>query len=581
MKNGIYEKNIKFLAQANRSLMNKLINIGESSAYLVRGESGKRTIYVKRKNSNEIYIHSRINPKESAKFISDYTFREPCDIVFLFGFGLGYELREMQKNNPRKVYFVVEPDFEIFNCNLMVNDIQPIMKEVNLFVGNNEKQIIDALNYIIDRYKSIKIQFVILPPYKVLYKELWEKLVNDLRKMLNGYVVAINTNNSHQKKWARNYVMNLDYINNTYPLEELRQCFTNKPAIVVGAGPSLEENLETLKKVHNKAVIVAVGSGATVLESNGIKAHVIGAMDGSKAEESLFENLKYNIDDMLFYSSQVHYNVPNLVKGKKFLINQIEMDEFLHEKFNWKYIKRYSGPSIANVITYNLSALGCNPIIILGQDMCYSKNKSYAEGAKNFKKFTQDNLENNPGYIKDFNNKGDEVYTTPSLISFKYATESIIKNYPDTVYLNGTSHGLKIDGAQNIDFNEYYEDVLSNNNDVDLSIDSNDMDKKQCGAGEKVKKEFYDELCEIINICEEIVKSIQENKIDIVNVINENEILLNNIPLYSNVLTGILDFIEYLLPKDYINHTLNKYLYILDKCYIMDKAFNGQDIVKE
>lgn len=559
--------------------MDKLLGIDHGSAQLIRGETGKRTICVKRQNGNEIFIHSRINPRESAKFISDYTFREPCDIVFLFGLGLGYELREMKKINPKKVYFVVEPDFEIFRCNLMVNDIQPVMKEINLFVGNNENQIIHALNYIIDKYKSIKIQFVVLPPYKVLYKELWDKIENQLRKLLNGYLVAINTNNSQQKKWVRNYVMNLDYISNTYPLEKLRKSFKDKPAIIVGAGPSLEENIETLKLVQNKAVIAAVGSGAGILESNGIRAHIIGAMDGSKAEEKIFNGLKYNADSMLFYSSQVYYNVPKLINGPKFLMNQVEMDEYLHKKLNWKYIARYSGPSIANVITHNLSELGCNPIIILGQDMCYSKNKLYAEGAKHKKEFTLQQLENNPAYIKAVNNKGDEVYTTPAFMSFKYESEGIIKNHPRIVYLNGTSHGIAIDGAQNIDFNEYYKNELSNYKDIDFPIFSKDI--KGDGSEEKVKSQLFDELHRVIDSCEEMVKSIQENGDKTVNIINENEKILSKVPLFANVFMGMLEFIEYLLPKDYLNNILNKYLFVLDKCYIMEKAFQGQDIVKE
>ncbi|MDF2884897.1 MAG: hypothetical protein K0R54_5467 [Clostridiaceae bacterium] len=559
--------------------MNKLISIGQGSAQLIRGETGKRTICVKRQNGKEIFIHSRVNPRESAKFISDYTFREQCDIVFLFGLGLGYELREMQKNNPKKVYFVVEPDFQIFNCNLMVNDIQPVMNEINLFVGNNENQIIQALNYIIDRYKSIKIQFVVLPPYKALYKELWTRLVDQLRKLLNGYVVAINTNNSQQKKWARNYVMNLDYFNNTHPLEKLTQSFANKPAIIVGAGPSLEENIEALKLVQNKAVIAAVGSGAAILESHGIKAHIIGAMDGNKAEERIFNNLKYNADSMLFYSSQVYYTVPNLIKGSKFLMNQVEMDEYLHKKLNWECSSRYSGPSIANVITNNLSELGCNPIIILGQDMCYSKNKLYADGAKHKKEFTKQQLENDPAYIKTVNNKGEEVYTTPALMSFKYESEGIIKNHPKTVYLNGTNHGLTIEGSQNIDFNEYYNNKLSNDKDIDFPVFSKDIKTNECA--DKVKNDLFNELHRVIDACEEIVKSIQKNTDNIVNIINKNEKVLSTVPLYVNVLMGMLEFIEYLLPKDYLGNILNRYLYVLDKCYIMEKAFQGQDIVKE
>ena len=575
MINGIYEKNINYLAQVNPSLRNRLLTIKNSSAKLVRGEGGKRTIAVKR--GEEIFIHSPKDPKEEAKAFCEDVFKEDSHIVFLFGLGLGYELRELQKKNPRKVYFVVEPDLEVFNCSLMANDIRPIMEEVNLFVGNSEKQIIEALNYIINTHKSIKVKLAVLPAYEIMYKDLWEKVLEGLKKILNEYYVAINTSNSHHKEWVRNYVMNLRYMDNVRPLESLRPYFKDRPAIVVAAGPSLEENLETLKKVGDKALVVGVGSGVSILESYGIKAHMLGSMDGSKLQEKIFMNLKYNKDSMLFYSIQGYYKVPTHVSGRKFLMNQTAMDKYLHKKLGWKYFNKYSAPSISNVITYNLSQLGCNPIIILGQDMCYSKNKSYAKGATYFGEFKEEDLEGNPNYIKTLNNRGEQVYTTGGLLSFKYATEDIIRAHISTTYLNGANQGLKIEGAENIDFNQYYEENLSLNEDIDLPESFNENSEK----AELIKKQIYEENQKVIHSCEGIVKAIEQKDKDLISIIKEKEEILSTIPLYNEVLKDLLYFIEYLLPKEYIGNILNKYLYILDKCYIMDKAFSGEELIKE
>lgn len=586
LSDALYKKNLSYLERVNNPLQKKILKTNSNSAYIKRGVLGKRNI-IKIFNNAEYPIHSNYDPYVNGKIIADAISKEDCDIVFQFGLGIGYELWEMQKKNPNKIYLVIEPDVEIFKNTLHCIDIKPIMESINLFIGNDEKAINEVFSYILNRYKSLRVKFVVLPSYKVIYKKLWENVMNSIKKTLNMYYISVNTNNSLQKRWVRNYILNLSSLKESKPVESLKKYFNEKPAIVVSGGPSLNLNIEALKNINDRCIIVAAGSGATVLESNKIKAHIIGAIDGSKAEESIFKDFALNSNTALLYSSQTYYSVLHMFKGKKFLLNQVDMDEYLHKGMGWKKSQGYSGPSIANIVTYNLSQLGCNPIIFLGQDMCYSENSSYAKGARKYNRYTKEELEANPNLIKVHNKKGEEVYTTSVFLSFKYSLENCIKAHPHIKYLNGSDNGLNIEGADNIDFNRYFDDIISNEKKINIDeilkkIYEDEVDKDSMNDNDIIL-DLHNQNKKIINICEEIVNLINKEKDnhELVENIKQREKVLLKLNLYNNILKKLMEPIEFLLPKNYIGRSLNYYMYVLDKCYIMEKAFHGEDIIKE
>ncbi|ETJ36016.1 hypothetical protein Q604_UNBC09687G0001, partial [human gut metagenome] len=71
------------------------------------------------------------------------------------------------------------------------------------------------------------------------------------------------------RQWMLNYAKNTQYLNETLMVSNINKC-ENIPAIIVGAGPSLELNLSHLKKINRKAVIVGAGNSAKILEENNI-----------------------------------------------------------------------------------------------------------------------------------------------------------------------------------------------------------------------------------------------------------------------------------------------------------------------
>lgn len=573
--NKIYNKNMKLLKTTAYGLYERVKNIQESSAYICKTKNGRKNI-IKNFNGKELYIHSNYNPLEQARAISEFAFEDEKDIIFIFGMGLAYELKEIIKRDYKKTYFIVEPDVHIFRVMLENLDMEFLTKHnLSLMVTDDPQTINNDFNNLVKENNKTSINLIVLPSYQLIYKDLVDKTFELIKRTILSLGSNFVTNINSGKQWAMNYSNNLKYLYDTQPIETLKKTCKGVPAVIVGAGPSVEENLEHIKKIWNKALIVPAGNGLSVLEKSGIKAHLAGAMDGWQDSEKIFKDLCINKDINLLYSSQVFSLIPNLIKGHKFLLNQVEMDIQINNNLKWDYSGRFSGPSITNVLAFVLSNIGCDPIIFLGQDLCYSKGKKYAQGSST----DNENFDTYHELIKTTNILGEEVYTNNNFMGMKYSMEFCIKRNPTTSYFNGTKYGINIDGAKNIDFNEYVDDILLTKKDYDFNsmineifnnVNKDDLKDKVDRFIRKLKKEIE----QLIIVSQEIVNYIDsdESKESKEKYLMKKEKELETNEFIEKVLNQVvgqqLDLMYQ--NKDSLYTKKQKYCYYYDQCEVMN-----------
>jgi len=111
--------------------------------------------------------------------------------------------------------------------------------------------------------------------------------------------------------------------------------------------------------------------------------------------------------------------------------------------------------------------MGCNPIIVIGQNLSFPNLESYADGAvlkTGTDRHIQQCVENsNKYYVLEKDIDGNDVYTTHSMLSIRFYFEEYIKNHPDRLYLNGSEEGLPIKGMKNMPLKEIVESTAQRN----------------------------------------------------------------------------------------------------------------------
>lgn len=166
-----------------------------------------------------------------------------------------------------------------------------------------------------------------------------------------------------------------------------RSQFKNVPAIICGAGPSLNESIEMLRQVEDRALIIAGGSTITALSQQGIVPHFGIVLDPNPEEYSRLRAMSA-FEMPLLYGTRVRKEVFRTGNGPLGYLRTGTggpSELYFEERFGieGEPIGPDMGPEAFSVTTLAITfavAMGCNPILLNGIDLAYTGGRRYAEG---------------------------------------------------------------------------------------------------------------------------------------------------------------------------------------------------------
>lgn len=226
--------------------------------------------------------------------------------------------------------------------------------------------------------RKYRVRLAVNPVYKKLYREHYDQFCDFLLKELSAIQSDIVTSLRFSYEWQRNTFLNWRHIPESPPVARLFNSWVGKPIVVVSAGPSLDRDLDELRKVKDKVVILAVGSILNKLLREGIRPDYTLAFDGGWPNYTgHFQGVESDVP--LIWDGILHWRILDEYKGPKVMM-QIWPLEFLG------YLGRpvgfiNIGPSIANTVFDLALKMGGSPIILMGQDCAFTDGRSHADGA--------------------------------------------------------------------------------------------------------------------------------------------------------------------------------------------------------
>lgn len=383
------EQNMSLMERIRPDLYKKLKEIFASNEYSYDNieeadtRDGHKALIVDKDNT-KYRLNSLYKPlKEAEKWAGQYEFHNLNISVIMFGIGNGIFVREMlNRLKPDASVYLFEPDLSIFLYVLNNINIEDILedKRVYLFINNiNENGFSDLLQRDID-WVTMPTQIVCSHPvYDKIYGDEFVEFLRAVHGANKMAKVNIDTEKHMSIKLVDNAIRNLKYIKESnYVSEFIGKIPEELPAIIVAAGPSLDKNIDELKRAEGKAFIFATDTSVKYLLQHNINFDAIITIDAKKGIWHLKDEKCHNVP--LFCVLEAKSELMDMHIGRKIWFRGSVYMYDLYSRFNREFPGYNSGGSVATAAFSLCVSMKFKNIVFIGQDLAYSGEVTHAGG---------------------------------------------------------------------------------------------------------------------------------------------------------------------------------------------------------
>lgn len=464
---------------------------------VLKSNDGKNILNIT-KNNKSVYLGSKYNTNRDIQFFLDSLGNIGSeDIIIVFGLGCGEHLYELiNKLGENNRILVFEPDNNVINLFSKLEIARIILNDhrFKIYYFANEHNIESIFSSNIFDYELSSIIFSHYANYDQVYSKKFLDFISQFKDFLRKLHISKNTNLAFSKIWFDAFLRNIRIMSKGTPVDELKDKYLNKPAIIVSAGPSLKKNIHLLKKAQEKFIIITGGRTLKALTDLGVTPHFVCVIDPvEKTYRLVEESLECNAP-LVFYEG-TNPDVVEKYKGPKIYFTA---NYFAGDFIQKTEIKLNYGGSVAHTCFGLAIHMGCNKIIFVGQDFAYTGDKIHAENA--IVKNEENEFTDTEGYIYVDDIYGNKVKTTVTFDLFRKTMEDLIKAFPGRTYINATEGGANIKGTTVMPLVEVLDKYSSN------GIASNNHQLYSCNDYDKViekTKQVLEKLKRIRKDCED------------------------------------------------------------------------------
>lgn len=394
-------------------------------------------------NDKYKYIGSKYNMKNNIeKFIRNIKDADNDTIFVLFGLGAAEHIKSIRRKYISNVIIVFEPNEELIEAVLNNEKLQWIKKDKKIVITvYTSDKFMKEMKSLVCAENVHKVQYYSCFNYDLLYPVEYLDFFKKSKDSTIDKVRTLNTRKRFSEIWFRNMIENLNAIAEGEPVNSFINMYKNKPAIIVSAGPSFDENLKYLKDLKDEMLLFIGGRNLRAFTENNIKPHLLTIVDPVKES---FEIVREYIGEceapLLFYEGS-NSEAVNTHRNEKIFYTQSPIPNYM---FDERVLNIGVGGSVAHTITKFAVISGCNPIIFVGQDLAYRDDKMHAESTKTIGK--EYSNKNAIITVEGYGGKR-QVKTDISLERYKYELETIINDNPSITFINSSEGGARIKGT--------------------------------------------------------------------------------------------------------------------------------------
>lgn len=518
----VYQENIATYSRISPNSAQHAANSYAEGFFFCQTKSNEQNLGFK-SGEKEIFFHSNYSPsKEADRWFAKQEL-ENINVLYVYGVGLGYYYEAAKvwlDERPDRYLVFLEDNPAVLKCLLHTNRATEMLKhpQVQLhFLQDLDQAGQVVLNFLSWCFILMSVEVTGLEHYQRSKRNFFDKL--SLRLL---HQVAHDGNLAKEYLFCNelfflNFYHNLLLMKDIYHGNRLFDKFKGVPAIICGAGPSLDKDIEALKKWKQKALIFAGGSSINSLGKHGFHPHFGGGIDPNKVQLTRArESSLFNVP--MFYRNRWHRSALQHSTGPRLYLNGCggySVATWFEKQLDIEGKAIEEGHNVINFLVEVASHLGCDPIIFVGLDLAFTDGRFYADGIRKSSIATKEYLENfNVIYRKDVH--GEQIPTLRKWVVESDWLASYTKQCPGSKFINATCGGLGIEGVENRSLQEIDEEyafpLIDTSGLANLEVQQAKVSHIRLGNVLHSMQDLAASLTKCVDICEKLDKELQKSE---------------------------------------------------------------------
>ncbi len=430
------------------------------------------------------------------KFIDLKSKIEDIDVLFIFGVGDGSLHRSLstwlKKEDNRFLVFIEEREDLFLRTKDFSLKSDP---KVRLFYWKRGDE--EIFQQIAWEFVFLRFGFAYPEPQS---KQAAQEFFITLEHYHRGVDLLASDSEDMGVKVLKNAMKNLSSLPKARLGSTLEGKCAQIPAIICGAGLTLNHAAPLLAKMKDKALIIAGGSSVRALNAHGIDPHIYANIDPHPPYRRFLEQDCF--ETPFFYQGRFCHSLLEGVQGPLIFMpdsGSYPLEAWISAEAGI-FAERFDGGwTVANFCTSIAAHLGCNPIIFVGMDFSCGPDEIYAS------KIAGD--ENRECLVEL---EKDKLYSKRDWLMSAEWTVSFAKKNPSIHWIHASTGGIDLPGIERKELSEVALSMLGTQFDMSGLVHSlvSDAALSQVTSekAENVRKRVTESFEKCLEICDGMLK---------------------------------------------------------------------------
>lgn len=321
-------------------------------------------------------LHSLRDPVREARRIAAAS--PPARTYVLCGLGLGYLAEAFLESDHQPRVLVVEPDPEMLRLACEVRDCSALWKPDRFaLVLEADSRLVTG---VLGEWGADSVRVIRAATGTLQNPHVWDELEAAVRHYGQRRTVNTNTIERFGTRWVRNLMRNVAQSDWTKGINALKGIADGVPALVLGAGPGLDEVLPVLGSLRSRMIIIAVDTARGLCLRHGVQPHLSVVVDPQYWNSRHLDFSPHSAEPVICELATSPRALRMLPGPHRFAASLFPLGKWVEASLGPREALG-AGGSVATTAWDLARILGSNPIVLAGVDLGFPGLQTHARGA--------------------------------------------------------------------------------------------------------------------------------------------------------------------------------------------------------